>query len=229
MKLNFKHLDTLRGGLVASCQPIDDGPLDRPEIVAALAAATLAGGASGVRIEGVENVRAVRACISAPIIGIVKEDLADSPVRITPRISQVRALAEAGADIIAYDGTDRLRPDTRNALLSEILLLGKIAMADCALLEDGKAALAGGAQIIGTTLSGYTDNTAGNGSEPDFALVRAFGKLDAFVMAEGRYNTPDLAATAIEHGADAVTVGTVLTRLEVITRSFVDAIRAEQS
>ena len=219
-------LDTLRGGLTASCQPVDDGPLDHPEIVAALAAATLNGGASGVRIEGIENVRATRARISAPIIGIVKEHLGYSPVRITPRIIQVRALAEAGADIIAYDGTDRIRPDTREAILNEILLTGKIAMADCASLEDGKIAIEGGAQILGTTLSGYTEETRTDGDAPDYALVENFKNLGAFVMAEGRYNTPELAAQAMVHGADAVTVGTALTRLEVMTRSFVEAIKA---
>ena len=224
--MNQRILDIIRGGLVASCQPVDDGPLDHPDIVAALAAATLDGGASAVRIEGIENVRSTRKRISAPIIGIVKEDLADSPVRITPRIAQVRALAEAGADIIAYDGTDRIRPDTREAILNEILLMGKVAMADCASLEDGKVAFEGGAQILGTTLSGYTEETRNNSDAPDYALVKGFKDLGAFVMAEGRYNTPELAAQAMTHGADAVTVGTALTRLEVMTRAFVVAIKA---
>lgn len=219
-------LDLLKGGLVASCQPVENGPLDHPDIVARLALATLAGGASAVRIEGLDNLRAARRCVKAPIVAIIKEDLPNSPVRITPRLSQVRALAAAGADIIAYDATNRERADDRDDILREILALGKLAMADCSNLEDGKAALAGGAHILGTTLSGYTATTAGSDTLPDFALVKAFKGLGAFVMAEGRYNTPSLAADAIAQGADAVTVGTALTRLEVITQNFADAIKA---
>ncbi|CSI68052.1 Putative N-acetylmannosamine-6-phosphate 2-epimerase [Vibrio mimicus VM603] len=45
-------------------------------------------------------------------------------------------------------------------------------------------------------------------------------------MAEGRYNTPELAAKAIESGAVAVTVGSALTRLEVVTQWFNNATQA---
>ena len=73
----------LQQGFVASCQPVDDGPMDSPEIVAAMAKAAVAGGAAGLRIEGIDNLKAVRAAVSVPIIGIVKRDLAGSEVRIT--------------------------------------------------------------------------------------------------------------------------------------------------
>jgi N-acylglucosamine-6-phosphate 2-epimerase len=217
-------LDLLKDGLVVSCQPVENGPLDSPELVAALAAAAVAGGAKGVRIEGVENLQATRAAVTVPIIGIVKEDLPDSPVRITPRLSQVHALAEAGADVIAYDATHRARPHQPDALLERILSLGKIAMADCATERDGRCALEGGAHILGSTLSGYTDNTGPAGPEPDLALVTRFKSLGAFVMAEGRYNTPDAARAANRAGADCVTVGTALTRLEIMTQGFASAI-----
>lgn len=218
-------LDQLRGGLIASCQPVDNGPMDHPAIVAAMAQAAVAGGAAGLRIEGVENLRAVRGVVDVPIIGIVKTDLPDSPVRITVTLDDVRALAAAGADIIAYDATPRPRPDTREAVLAEILALGCLAMADSATLEDGKTALAGGASIIGTTLSGYTAETEGLNEGPDFELIEAYRALGGFVMAEGRINTPELAAKARLAGADAVTVGSALTRLEHVTDWFASAIR----
>lgn len=219
-------LERLRGGLIASCQPVDDGAMDRPDIVAAMAQAAVAGGADGLRIEGVENLRAVRPVVDVPIIGIVKSDLADSPVRITVRLEDVRALAEAGADVIAYDATPRPRPDSREAVLAEILRLGRVAMADSATIEDARAALAGGAAIIGTTLSGYTAETEGLNDGPDFDLITAFHALGGgFVMAEGRINTPELAARALRAGADAVTVGSALTRLEHVTGWFATAIR----
>ncbi len=133
-------LDRLRGKLVVSCQPVPDGPMDRPEIVAAFALAALAGGAAGLRIEGVANVVAVRAATDAPIIGIIKRDLDDSPVRITPYLEDVDALADAGADIIAVDATRRPRPVAVQPLIERIAARGLIAMADCATAEEGQAA-----------------------------------------------------------------------------------------
>lgn len=219
-------LQRLRGGLVASCQPVDDGPMDRPEIVAAMARAAVAGGAVGLRIEGVDNLRAVRPVVDVPIIGIVKTDLVGSPVRITVTVEDALALAEAGADIIAYDATPRARPGAREDVLAAILASGRLAMADCATLEDGRVALAGGAAVIGTTLSGYTEETEGRHEGPDLELIAAFKTLGGFVMAEGRINTPELAARAMAAGADAVTVGSALTRLEHVTGWFAAAVRS---
>ena len=93
-------LAELRGGLVVSCQPVTGGPMDRPEIVAAMAAAAIAGGAHGVRVEGLANLQAARAVTKAPIIALIKRDLPDSPVRITPFASDVQDLAAAGADVL---------------------------------------------------------------------------------------------------------------------------------
>jgi N-acylglucosamine-6-phosphate 2-epimerase len=219
-------LQRLRGGLVVSCQPVDGGPMDRPEIVAAMARAAVAGGAAGLRIEGLANLRAVRPCVDVPVIGIVKRDLAASPVRITPTCADARALVAAGADIVAYDATPRPRPDPRQAILDAIRAAGALAMADCATLADAEAALAGGAAIVGTTLSGYTDETATGESGPDLDLIGRFRGLGGFVMAEGRFNSPALAAAAMRAGADAVTVGSALTRLEVATSWFAGAMGA---
>ncbi|WIJ27006.1 N-acetylmannosamine-6-phosphate 2-epimerase [Devosia sp. RR2S18] len=219
-------LERLRGGLVASCQPIDDGPMDDPHIVAAMARAAVAGGAVGLRIEGIDNLRAVRPVVDVPIIGIVKSDLPDTPVRITVRVHEALELAEAGADIIAYDATNRPRPDPRESVLAAIIGAGRLAMADGSTLEDGQIALAGGATILGTTMSGYTAATDRLNAGPDFGLIRAYRDLGAFVMAEGRINTPELARQAIAEGADAVTVGSALTRLEQVTGWFVDAVRS---
>lgn len=72
------------GGLIVSCQPVPCSPMDKPEIVAAMAQAAASAGAVAVRIEGIENLRTVRPHLSVPIIGIIKRDLTGSPVRITP-------------------------------------------------------------------------------------------------------------------------------------------------
>lgn len=217
--------EALRNGLVVSCQPVDNGPMDDPAITAAFAKAAEAGGASGLRIEGIANLAAVRPVTELPIIGIIKRDLPDSPVRITPFAEDVRALAEHGADIIAYDATDRARPISTAEIVGEIHAAGKLAMADCATINDAETALAEGAEIIGTTLSGYAYDIAPEGAGPDFALVTAFRKLGGFVMAEGRFISPELAGLAMQAGADCVTVGSAVTRVEHITGWFSDAVK----
>jgi N-acylglucosamine-6-phosphate 2-epimerase len=227
--MNVKSLEQidslLSGKLVVSCQPLDDGPMDRDEIVVALAKAALAGGAAGVRIEGVRRVTAVRAATAAPIIGIVKRDLADSPVRITPFLQDVVDLCEAGADIIAVDATDRARPAAINELLAAIHHHGRLAMADCSSCGDALAAHALGFDIVGTTLSGYVGGVVPD--EPDLDLVRTFSaaKLPR-IMAEGRFNRPADVAAAIRAGAWAVTVGTAITRTEVVTSWFAESMAA---
>jgi N-acylglucosamine-6-phosphate 2-epimerase len=199
--------------------------MDHPKIVAAMAQAAVNGGAAGLRIEGIENLRAVRPLVDVPIIGIVKTDSDDTPVRITVSKSDVSALTESGADIVAYDATDRPRKDPKEAILASILANGAIAMADCSTLVDARVAHAAGVAILGTTLSGYTAATETDGEGPDLELVRQFRTLNAFVMAEGRVNTPSLAPDAMAAGADCVTVGSALTRLELMTAAFVKKIQ----
>lgn len=202
------------GGLIVSCQPVPGSPLDTPAIVAAMALAAEQAGAVALRIEGVENLRATRAQVTVPIIGILKRDLEDSPVRITLFLEDVEALALAGADIIAIDGTQRARPVAIEALLARIHQHNKLAMTDCSCVEDGLFCQRLGAEIIGTTMSGYT--AAHTPDEPDLALVQALHAAGCRVIAEGRYNTPAQAAEAMRQGAWAVTVGSAITRLEHI-------------
>lgn len=219
----------LNGGLVVSCQPVDNGPMDRDDIVAALAAAAIAGGAAGVRIERASRVAAVRAAIDAPIIGIIKRDLANSPVRITPFVEDVQSLLDAGADVIAVDATARARPVALTTLLAAIRRGGALAMADCATYEEAMSAHEMGFDIIGTTLSGYTGGDIP--AEPDYTLLSQLHTPHLRtpvprVMAEGRFNTPAQVAEARRRGAWAVTVGTAITRTEVVTGWFAEAMRS---
>jgi len=189
--------------------------MDSAAIVVAFALAGLAGGAQGLRIESAEYVEAVRAATDKPIIGLVKRDLDDFPIRITPLIKDVDALAEAGADIIAYDATLRSRPVATADLVSRIHSRGRIAMADCSTIED---ALAEGADIVGSTLSGYTGGP--EPTEPDLELVRAMRALTPNVIAEGCIRVPGDARRALAAGAHAVVVGSAITRPEHITSWF---------
>jgi N-acylglucosamine-6-phosphate 2-epimerase len=218
--LETQLLSSLKQSLIASCQPVDNGPMDKVEHVVAMALAAVDGGAKGLRIEGVANVEAVAKATSTPIVGIVKRDLTDSPVRITPYIEDINALAKAGASIIAFDGTDRPRPTAMLAQLSAIHAAGCIAMADCADYETGLMLAQHGCTFIGSTMSGYTD-LDNIPHEPDYDLVTNWVTQGLNVIAEGRYNSPERAAKAIELGAFSVTVGSAITRVEHITQWFV--------
>lgn len=212
----------LAGRLIVSCQPVPGGALDRPAIVAAFAQAALAGGAAGLRIEGLANLAAVRAVTDVPVIGLIKVDRDDTPVRITPLVAHVEGLIDAGADIVAVDATDRRRPVPLADLLAAIHRGGALAMADCSTEADGRAAKAMGFDILGSTMAGYTGDTVPVG--PDLALVRALVGMGAFTIAEGRYQTPADAADAIRAGADAVVAGSAITRPEHVTDWFAQAI-----
>jgi putative N-acetylmannosamine-6-phosphate epimerase len=212
----------LEGRLVVSCQPVDQGPLDDDEIVARLALAALAGGAAGLRIEGAARVARVRARTSAPLIAIVKRDLPGWPVRITPLLEDVQALLAAGADVIAIDATCRPRPCALAELLAAVHAGGALAMADASCLEDGLAARDLGFDIVGSTLSGYTGGPVPDA--PDLALVAQLAAAGCRVMAEGRLHTPALARAAREAGAWAVTVGSAITRTELLSGWFAQAL-----
>jgi N-acylglucosamine-6-phosphate 2-epimerase len=224
--VNLEQLDKhLRRGLVVSCQPVDHGPLDHDEVVARIAAAALDGGARALRIEGAARLAHVRRRLpEALLIGIVKRDLSDSAVRITPLLNDVQALADAGADVIAVDVTDRPRPVPVTELLGMIRHTRCLAMADCSTLAEGLAAIRLGFEIVGTTLSGYTGGTVP--VEPDWALLSTLAAAHPRVMAEGRVHTPTQVAQAFALGAWAVTVGTAITRTELVTRSFAEACSA---
>ena len=84
-----------------------------------------------------------------------------------------------------------------------------------------------GATYVATTLSGYTEETAHRRTVgPDLDLLAALASsVDVPVVAEGRFDTPDLVAAAFRHGAHAVVVGTMITNPREITRRFASAAR----
>ncbi len=211
-------IQALKNGLIVSCQPVKGGAMDNAMMVVGFGLAALDGGAAGLRIESADYVRAVRGATDKPIVGLVKRDLNDTPVRITPWLEDVDALAAAGADIIAYDATQRIRPVDTKTLIDRIHAHGRIAMADCSILADAEQALAEGAEIVGTTLAGYTGPV--EPTEPDFALIAAASKLTPHVIAEGNVRTPEQASKALASGAFMVVVGSAITRPEHVTSWF---------
>jgi putative N-acetylmannosamine-6-phosphate epimerase len=217
-----------KGTLVVSCQARADNPLHGPVHMSAMAQAAEAGGAGGIRANGEADVAAIRAVTGLPIIGIAKVWDARFPVYITPGFEPAVQIARAGADIIGLDATPRPRDgEPVERLIRQIRAeLGKEVFADIATLEQGRAAFAAGATYVATTLSGYTEETASLKTEgPDLGLLSALAaELPVPIIAEGRFDTPDLVAEAFRRGAYAVVVGTAITNPREITRRFVRAI-----
>ena len=216
-------LSRLRGGLVVSCQANPGEPLHGPVFMTAMAATAVRAGAVAVRVNGLADIGAVRAAdLGVPVIGLLKDG--EEGVYITPTLAHALAVVSAGADIVALDATARPRRDGLS--LAETIAAvhartGALVMADVATGEEGRAAADAGADLVGTTLSGYTGDTVDRRSADLDLVARLAATLTVPVLAEGRISTPDQAAEALTRGAWAVVVGGAITRPGAITTGFV--------
>ena len=222
-------IGTLQKGLIVSCQAKPGSPLRNPQVMAALAQAAEVGGAVGIRANGVEDIAAIRKLAKLPIIGINKIAYEGFDVFITPTLESAQQVVAAGADIIAMDATLRPRPD-RLSVAQAIQLykreLGLLIMADISTLEEGLAAAEAGADIVATTLSGYTPYSRQQ-EDPDFLLIAELAAcLQTPIIAEGRMISPEDARHTLELGAYAVVVGTSITAVDWITQRYVTALHA---
>ncbi|APH46354.1 N-acetylmannosamine-6-phosphate 2-epimerase [Microbacterium sp. 1.5R] len=220
-------LDRLRGGLIVSCQAYPGEAMRDPRTMAQVAQAAVVGGAAGIRVQGLDDIRAV-AGMTVPVIGLWKDG--DADVFITPTLEHAKAVADAGADIVAIDGTRRPRPDGRS-LAETVAALREhtdaLIMVDCGSLDDALAAEQAGVDILGTTLSGYTSERP-KSEGPDLELIAMLAsRCSTPIMAEGRIHSPAQAAAAAAAGAFAVCVGTAITHPATITSWFVAALTEE--
>ncbi len=215
-------LDDLRGGLIVSVQAWTGSAIDDPFIIAAMAAAAEVNGAVGVRVADVANLLAARARVAIPIIGLIKAGYDGYEPYITATPLEISEVIASGAEIVALDATQRPHPHGRSVeeLIEVIHASGRLAMADCATVADGIAAKAGGADILATTLCGYTAETKGR-SLPALDVVSQLRELDAFIVCEGGVASPVDVGRALEAGADAVVVGTAITNVDALVREFV--------
>ncbi|MFF4875154.1 N-acetylmannosamine-6-phosphate 2-epimerase [Micromonospora sp. NPDC000668] len=215
----------LRHRLVVSCQAYPGEPMRDPDTMRRVALAAVQGGAAGIRAQGLADIAAIRDAVDLPLIGLWKDG--DDDVFITPTLDHALAVARAGAHIVALDGTTRPRPDGRSLTETVAALheqTGAMVMADCSTLDEGIAAAAAGADLVGTTLAGYTSYTSKQPG-PDLDLVAQLATaIDVPVIAEGRIHTPAQAAQALRAGAWAVVVGTAITHPTTITGWFASAI-----
>ncbi len=220
-------LDTLYHGLIVSCQAPNGSPLRQPAVMAAMARAAEMGGAAGIRAHGVEDITAIKACVRAPVIGIYKLPLDGFDILITPTLESAREIAAVGADIIALDATNRPRPDgltPTQAIQLYKAELGLPIMADISTLDEGIAAAEAGADIVATTMSGYTPYSPQQ-EAPDFDLIAALAaRIRTPIITEGRIARPEDARHALDLGAHAVVVGTAITAIDWVTRRYVQAL-----
>lgn len=227
--MNNEIISKLKHGLIVSCQAEGDSPFNSPEGVTMFAKAAIAGGAVGIRSEGIAKTKMILESVNVPVIGLIKSKFDDGSVRITGSFSDVDDLSFIGCSIIAVDGTFRKRegltgPEFINRIKSEF---DALIMADIAKEDEALECEQAGADFISTTLNGYTPETMNDKIySPNFELVKSLvKKIKKPVIAEGRINSPEAAKKMIELGAYAVVVGSAITRPHTITSWFVDAIR----
>lgn len=222
-------LEALCGGVIVSCQAPEGSPLRHPAHMAAMAEAAAIAGAVGIRANGPDDVSAIRARVTLPIVGIDKRPDVDPVAYITPSLASVQTLVDAGSDLIAIDATLRLRGGKGARSAAELIAQVRSTfddlplMADVSNVAEGVAAAAAGADIIATTLSGYTDASA----QPDGPDLDLIAELVAAqprpIVAEGRFSTPEQVRAAFAAGAHAVVVGTAITDPVALAKKFVAA------
>lgn len=226
-----ERVEQLKGKLIVSCQALPHEPLHSSFIMGRMALAAKEGGAAGIRANTKEDIREIKTQVNLPIIGIVKRDYEDSKVYITPTMKEVEELVEAEPEIIALDATVSSRPG--NLTLDEFFHQVKekypsqLLMADCSTVEEALHADELGFDFIGTTLVGYTEQSKNiKIEENDFAVIREIiSKAKHPVIAEGNINTPEKAKRVIELGAFSVVVGSIITRPQLITKAFTEALK----
>ncbi len=220
--------EIFRRGLIVSCQALEHEPLHGSHIMARMALAAEQGGAVGIRANTPEDIQAIKATVKLPVIGIYKREYEGSEVYITPTFAEAKAIAEAGADMIALDATPRPRPggETLATLIRRIHQeLDLPVMADCSTTEEAIAAAELGADVVSSTLAGYTPYSRKT-EGPDFEMLReVLDRVSVPVFAEGRFHTPEQVAQALAMGCYAVVVGGAITRPQEITARFTAAIK----
>lgn len=213
--------------LIVSCQALEDEPLHGSEIMAKMAQAAKEGGGVAIRSNSAQDVVAIKKQTGLPIIGLLKREYPDSDVFITATLKEVKELLAVKPDAIALDATTRDRPNGEK--LKDLIdyiheYSDTLVMADIATDEDASYATECGADMLSTTLSGYTDNSP-KLDGPDFDLLERLTKSSTIpVIAEGRIHTPEQAKKMLDLGAWSIVVGSAITRPQLITESFVKGI-----
>lgn len=222
---------SLKGSLIVSCQALPAEPMHSSFIMGRFALAAYQSGAKGIRANTKEDIAEIQKNVDLPIIGIVKRDYDDSPIYITPTMKEIDELMEVKPEVIAMDATDRLRPGgvTIDDFFHEVKsrFPDQLLMADCSTVEEALHADALGFDFIGTTMVGYTPESKGDHIEAnDFEILRKIlAKAKHLVIAEGNIDTPQKLVRVTQLGVYSTVVGSIITRPQVITKKFTDALK----
>ncbi len=224
-------VEQLKGKLIVSCQALPHEPLHSSFIMGRMALAAKEGGAMGIRANTKEDIKEIQSQVDLPIIGIVKRDYEDSKVYITPTMKEIDELMEVKPEIIAVDATGAVRPG--GVSLDDFFRQAKekypeqLWMADCSTVEEALHADELGFDFIGTTMVGYTEQSRNDKIEAnDFEIIRKIvAGAKHKVIAEGNINTPEKAKRVVELGVFSVVVGSIITRPQLITKSFAEALK----
>ncbi|MFK4168870.1 MULTISPECIES: N-acetylmannosamine-6-phosphate 2-epimerase [Paenibacillus] len=210
----------MKRGLIVSCQALPGEPLHSSFIMGRMAIAAAESGAVGIRANSVEDIEEIKKQVELPIIGIIKKDYPGMQSFITATMTEVDALVGTGVEIIAVQAT----MDQDEAFLQSIFTKypSQKFMADISTTEEGLRADRLGFHYIGTTLIGYTPQS--QHVEKFTVLEELIKQCKKPVIAEGNFNTPEQAAKAIEMGAYCVVVGSAITRPQIITKWFSNAV-----
>ena len=225
-----ERVKQLEGKLIVSCQALPHEPLHSSFIMGRMALAAREGGASGIRANTKEDIAEIKSQVELPVIGIVKRDYEGCGVYITPTMKEMEELMEVKPEIIAMDATKDERPGgvTLDEFFAQVKVRypDQLLMADCSTVEEAVHADELGFDFIGTTMVGYTKQSRHlKIDENDFEVLREIlAKVKHPVIAEGNINTPEKAKRVIELGAFAVVVGSIITRPQLITKSFADVL-----
>lgn len=219
----------IRHGLIVSCQALSTEPLHSSFIMGRMALAAYQGGAAGIRANTPEDIREIKKTVSLPVIGIYKADYKDSDIYITPTMREIDELVKVGPEIIAVDATNRIRPNglTLTGFFKAVKekYPDQILMADTSCYQEGVKAKEIGFDIVGTTMSGYTEYTRGT-KLPNYELIKKYvDTLDMPIIAEGGISTPEQLRKVMDLGVLCAVVGTAITRPREITERFVAGIR----
>lgn len=226
-----RKLEQLRGRLIVSCQALPEEPLHSSYIMGRMAVAAEEGGAAGIRANTKEDIAEIKKNVNLPIIGIVKRCYPDSEIYITPTMKEIDELMEVTPDIIALDATNALRPgrQTLEEFYEQIRKAypNQPLMADCSTVEEALHADELGFDFIGTTLTGYTKQSANLKIENnDFEIIREIlANASHEVIAEGNINTPEKLRRVMELGVYSAVIGSAITRPQLITKSFVSVLK----
>ena len=221
-------VERLKHKVVVSCQAMPSEPLYLEKCMVAMMKSVVKGGAGGLRVAGARDVKNAKHLFDIPVIGLTKPEIIPSNwqeiVYITPTLNDVIELVNAGADIVAFDGTmrPRLGGDTLESLIKYVKINKRASMADVSTVEEGVNAAKLGADILSTTLSGYTQFSQNRPEGPDFELLENLVKETSKpVVLEGRIWEPEEVDRAFELGAHCVVIGSAITRPQLITKRFV--------